>query len=162
MTVSTNFHYRNLPRLLLKARESVMTYTRPSLRQQGLSDQQWRVLRVLGEQADVTLGLETGRLAKEAFLLGPSLSGVLKRMERDGLLQRKRSYEDARRSVVRVTPAGLNKVQTLSNNIESHYIWMEEQMGAEALQTLYALLDKVIALAGQAPGADNLLEEIEE
>jgi homoprotocatechuate degradation regulator HpaR len=161
MTVSTNFHYRNLPRLLLKARESVMTYTRPSLRQQGLSDQQWRVLRVLGEQADVTLGLETGRLAKEAFLLGPSLSGVLKRMERDGLLQRKRSYEDARRSVVRVTPAGLNKVQTLSNNIESHYIWMEEQMGAEALQTLYALLDKVIALAGQAPGADKMFEEIE-
>lgn len=161
MTVSTNFHYRNLPRLLLKARESVMTYTRPSLRQQGLSDQQWRVLRVLGEQADVTLGLETGRLAKEAFLLGPSLSGVLKRMERDGLLQRKRSYEDARRSVVRVTPAGLHKVQTLSNNIESHYIWMEEQMGTEALQTLYALLDKVIALAGQAPGADNMFEEIE-
>jgi hypothetical protein len=29
------------------------------------------------------------------------------------------------------------------------------------LQTLYALLDKVIALAGQAPGADKMFEEIE-
>ena len=43
------FRHRNLPRLLLQARESVMAHTRPGLRDQGLSDQQWRVLRVLGE-----------------------------------------------------------------------------------------------------------------
>ena len=43
------FTHRNLPRLLLQAREAVMQHTRPSLREHGLSDQQWRVLRVLGE-----------------------------------------------------------------------------------------------------------------
>jgi hypothetical protein len=44
---TTPFIHRNLPRLLLQARESVMGHTRPSLRAHGLSDQQWRVLRVL-------------------------------------------------------------------------------------------------------------------
>ncbi|MFN8954252.1 MAG: homoprotocatechuate degradation operon regulator HpaR, partial [Burkholderiales bacterium] len=51
MTVKPSFAHRNLPRLLLEAREAVMFHTRPSLREHGLSDQQWRVLRVLGEHA---------------------------------------------------------------------------------------------------------------
>jgi homoprotocatechuate degradation regulator HpaR len=87
---STPFVHRNLPRLLLQAREAVMAHTRPSLREHGLSDQQWRVLRVLGEHAQELAGVETGRVAKEAYLLGPSLTGVLTRMERDGLIERSR------------------------------------------------------------------------
>jgi len=71
--MATPFVHRNLPRLLLQAREAVMAHTRPSLREHGLSDQQWRVLRVLGEHGMV----ETGRVAREAFILGPSLTGVL-------------------------------------------------------------------------------------
>jgi hypothetical protein len=51
--MSTTFVHRNLPRLLLQAREAVMAHTRPSLREHGLSDQQWRVLRVLGEHGVV-------------------------------------------------------------------------------------------------------------
>src|SRR3954469_10596855 len=96
----TAFVHRNLPRLLLQARESVMTHTRPSLREHGLSDQQWRGLRVLGENGTA----ETGRVAREAFILGPSLTGVLARMERDGLIQRERDAADQRRTVVKATP----------------------------------------------------------
>jgi homoprotocatechuate degradation regulator HpaR len=149
---ATPFIHRNLPRLLLQARESVMGHTRPSLRAHGLSDQQWRVLRVLGEH-DHDSGVETGRVAKEAFLLGPSLTGVLTRMERDGLIERQRCPQDARRTVVRATALGLAKVQALSGSIESHYAWMEGQLGKAVLQDLYALLDQVIALEGDGPVA---------
>ena len=144
--------HRNLPRLLLPARESVMGHTRPSLRAHGLSDQQWRVLRVLGEHAHDS-GVETGRVAKDAFLLGPSLTGVLTRMERDGLIERQRCPQDARRTVVRATAVGLAKVQALSRSIEAHYAWMEGQLGKTVLQDLYALLDQVIALEGDGPVA---------
>ena len=141
------FKHRNLPRLLLEARESVMTHTRPGLRDQGLSDQQWRVLRVLGEDdANGGTGVETGRIAREAFLSGPSLSGVLTRMERDGLISRKRDAQDQRRTVVRATTKGLRRVQTLSSTIEAHYSWMEQHLGKAKLAQLYALLDEVIAL----------------
>lgn len=129
-----------------------MGHTRPSLRAHGLSDQQWRVLRVLGEHAHDS-GVETGRVAKEAFLLGPSLTGVLTRMERDGLIERQRCPQDARRTVVRATELGLAKVQALSRSIESHYAWMEGQLGKAVLQDLYALLDQVIALEGNGPEA---------
>jgi homoprotocatechuate degradation regulator HpaR len=140
------FVHRNLPRLLLEAREAVMLHTRPSLRGHGLSDQQWRVLRVLGEHARQPGGVETGRVAREAFLLGPSLTGVLTRMERDGLISRSRCPQDARRTVVRATEAGLALVHSLSDSIEAHYTWMEARLGKARLAQLYALLDDVIAL----------------
>ena len=140
------FVHRNLPRLLLQAREAVMTHTRPSLREHGLSDQQWRVLRVLGENAHCAEGVETGRVAREAFLLGPSLTGVLTRMERDGLIERRRCPQDARSTVVRATDLGLSKVAKLSEAIEAHYAWMESELGKQKLAQLYQLLDAVIQL----------------
>jgi homoprotocatechuate degradation regulator HpaR len=151
---TTPFVHRNLPRLLLEAREAVMLHTRPSLRQHGLSDQQWRVLRVLGEHADQAAGIETGRIAKEAYLLGPSLTGVLTRMELAGLIERQRCPQDARRTVVRATPAGLAKVQALSQTIEAHYQWMEQQLGKTSLAALYGLLDQLIALENPESTAD--------
>lgn len=140
--MTTPFVHRNLPRLLLQARESVMAHTRPSLREHGLSDQQWRVLRVLGEHGTV----ETGRVAREAFILGPSLTGVLARMERDGLVLRERDPADQRRSVVQASPKGLKLVQKLSRTIEEHYGWMEKSIGKQKLAELYELLDEVIEL----------------
>jgi homoprotocatechuate degradation regulator HpaR len=140
--MTTTFAHRNLPRLLLQARESVMAHTRPSLRSHGLSDQQWRVLRVLGEHGCA----ETGRVAREAYILGPSLTGVLTRMERDGLIRRERDPADQRRTFVEPTAKGLKLVEKLSHTIERHYGWMERALGKDKLSQLYALLDEVIGL----------------
>ena len=142
MLFRSPFQHRNLPRLLLQARESVMAHTRPGLREHGLSDQQWRVLRVLGEHGVV----ETGRVAREAFILGPSLTGVLTRMERDGLIRRARDAADQRRTVVEPTAKGKKAVQKLSHSIEAHYAFMETSLGKDKLTQLYSLLDSVIEL----------------
>jgi homoprotocatechuate degradation regulator HpaR len=140
--MSTAFAHRNLPRLLLQARESLMLRTRPSLREHGLSDQQWRVLRVLGEHGVV----ETGRVAREAYILGPSLTGVLARMERDGLVRRERDPADQRRTVIEATVKGLKMVERLSHSVEGHYQWLEKSLGKQKLAQLYQLLDELIAL----------------
>src|SRR6478672_2388573 len=144
--MTTSFKHRNLPRLLLQAREAVMAHTRPSLREHGLSDQQWRVLRVLGEHGVV----ETGRIAREAYILGPSLTGMLARMERDGLVRRERDQADQRRTVVEATPKGLKLVGKLSHTVEAHYLWMEQALGKHKLEQLYRLLDELIEL--EQPG----------
>ena len=140
--MSTSFVHRNLPRLLLQARESLMVRTRPSLREHGLSDQQWRVLRVLGEHGTV----ETGRVAREAYILGPSLTGVLARMERDGLVRRERDPADQRRTVVEATAKARKMVERMSHTVEAHYQWLEQSLGKQKLAQLYELLDELIAL----------------
>ena len=96
------------------------------------------MLRVLGEHGAV----ETGRVAREAFILGPSLTGVLARMERDGLIRRERDPEDQRRTVVEATAKGRKLVSKLSHTIEAHYAWMETSLGKEKLAQLYELLDE--------------------
>lgn len=140
--MSTTFVHRNLPRLLLQARESLLAHTRPGLREHGLSDQQWRVLRVLGEHGT----LETGQVAREAYILGPSLTGVLARMERDGLVKRERDPADQRRTVVAATARGRRMVERLSHTVEAHYQWLERSLGKQKLAQLYGLLDELIAL----------------
>jgi homoprotocatechuate degradation regulator HpaR len=142
--MAATFVHRNLPRLLLQAREAVMLHTRPSLREHGLSDQQWRVLRVLGEHGAV----ETGRVGREAYIIGPSLTGVLSRMERDGLVRRERDAADQRRTVVEATAKGRKLVDKLSTTIEMHYQWLEQSLGKQKLAQLYSLLDELIELEG--------------
>ncbi|HPZ57084.1 homoprotocatechuate degradation operon regulator HpaR [Ottowia sp.] len=139
------FVHRNLPLLLLKARESLMQSRRPALRGHGLSDQQWRVLRVLADPAHAS-GLDTGRLAREAHLLGPSLTGMLARMEQGGLLLRQRCPMDARRSVVRATEDGLALAASLAVAIEAQYDELDARLGRPKLAQLYQLLDEVIEL----------------
>ena len=136
------FAHRNLPRLLLHARETVLTHFRPALRSHGLTDQQWRVLRVLAENG----ASDASTIAQEAFLLGPSLTGVLTRMERDGLILRERDEQDARRQIIRASAAGLRLARKLAQSIEAHYERMEEALGQKQLQQLYGLLDQIIAM----------------
>jgi homoprotocatechuate degradation regulator HpaR len=148
----TTFAHRNLPRLLLQAREAVMGHFRPNLREHGLTDQQWRVLRVLGERG----ATDAGTIAAEAYLLGPSLTGVLARMERDALIQRSRDAQDARRTQIVATAKGKRMVQKLSESIEAHYASMENALGKPQLAQLYALLDAVIAMdVTNSPGEEG-------
>ena len=65
---------RSLPMSLLRAREAVMRQFRPSLREHGLTEQQWRILRALAAVDTI----EVTELARTAFLLGPSLSRILR------------------------------------------------------------------------------------
>jgi homoprotocatechuate degradation regulator HpaR len=141
------FVHRNLPRLLLEAREAVLQHFRPNLRKHGLTDQQWRVLRVLAEQG----ACDAATIAQGAYLLGPSLTGVLTRMERDGLVQRERDAQDARRQVIQSTAKGRRMATRLAQSIEAHYAQMEAALGKPQLMQLYALLDQVIGLPAPLP-----------
>jgi DNA-binding MarR family transcriptional regulator len=66
--------HRNLPLLLLHAREAAMGHFRPILKHFGLTDQQWRILRTLSESGD---GLEPGQIAETCKIQKPSLTGII-------------------------------------------------------------------------------------
>lgn len=134
--------------LLLRARESVMRYFRSSLKEKGLTEQQWRVIRVLDELGE----LETGKIAEHSCILAPSLTGVLDRMERDGLIVRSRLSTDQRKVFVELTERSRELVRTMSATIELQYAVLEQALGQEGLLSIYAQLDSLIALS--EPGAD--------
>src|SRR5438477_1119145 len=92
---------RSLPMALLRAREQVMRHFRPSLRAHGLTEQQWRILRALAAADDI----EVTELARLAYLLGPSLSRILRDLEDRRLIRRRSVKADLRRSMVSITAA---------------------------------------------------------
>lgn len=119
-----------------------MRYFRPHLKKYGLTEQQWRVIRALDEHGD----MEAGKLAEFSSILGPSLSGVLDRMERDGLIARFRVSTDQRKVFVELTEKSRELVDAMQKSIDRQYKALEKMVGQESLISLYSLLDMLTAL----------------
>lgn len=136
----STFRHRNLPLLLLQAREAVIAHFRPILTAGGLTEQQWRILRLLDERGP----LESWQIARECQMLKPSLTGVLARLEQGGCVGRERPEGDQRRLVVTISPAGQALVRRLAPLIEARYAAIEAAVGPEALADLYAALDRLL------------------
>jgi homoprotocatechuate degradation regulator HpaR len=137
---------RNLPLVLLHAREAAMAHFRPILKHHGLTDQQWRVIRVLSEAA---APLEPGRIADACKILGPSLTGILTRLDEVGLIDRAWSPVDQRRQRVSLTPKGRALVDRMTPLIDRQYGVIEDAIGRETLDAIYDTLDRVTALLKQ-------------
>jgi len=127
---------RSLPMALLRAREAVMRRFRPSLRDAGLTEQQWRILRALSAIDQI----EVSELARETFLLGPSLSRILRDLEARRLVQRRSPQTDLRRGLVSITPAGLSLLNAVAPVSEAIYVEITRRFGAKNLEALHTML----------------------
>ncbi len=127
---------RSLPMLLLRGREAVMRHFRPLLRAHGLSEQQWRILRVLAAAE----AIEVTELAERAFLLGPSLSRMLRDLEARKLVTRKLVKDDQRRSTVSITAKGSKLIAAVAPFSEAIYAEITRRTGGDRLAELQDLL----------------------
>lgn len=93
---------RSLPIALIRAREGVMIPIRDMLAPTDITEQQWRVLRVLSEAGT----LDTKTLADRASLLFPSLTRIATTLRKKGLITQTRDDKDRRRQFIAITPAG--------------------------------------------------------
>lgn len=146
---------RSLPMSLLRAREAVMRQFRPSLRNHGLTEQQWRILRALTSVDEI----EVTELARVAFLLGPSLSRILRDLEARQLIERKAAVNDLRRAVVSISPKGLKLIEAVAPTSETIYAAITKRYGARRLAELQEMLGVLEAsLAGMTSADDGDVE----
>ncbi len=132
--------YRNLPQRLLKARESLMSHFRPILNRFGLTEQQWRILRLLDENDQ----LEPRELCDFCQIHSASMAGMLARMEDSALIQRSRVDGDLRRVSVRLAPKGDQLVSDMAPLIDRQYVLIEEALGRDLLENLFNSLESFI------------------
>ena len=92
---------------LLQARESTMFLFRPMLRQFGLTDQQWRVIRGLATNKQI----EAFELSQQSMILPPSLTRILKNLEEKGFVKRSTDIGDQRKVLVSLSARGQKKYQ---------------------------------------------------
>jgi homoprotocatechuate degradation regulator HpaR len=129
--------HKNLPHLLLQSREALMSRFRPVLNQHGVTEQQWRILRVLLDED----GLEPRQLCERCLISSPSIAGVLMRMEEAGWIKRERMEHDQRRVTVTVTAATKKLGKSMAPMIEREYLKLEKLVGVKQLQQVYDALD---------------------
>ena len=146
---------RSLPMSLLRAREAVMRQFRPSLREHGLTEQQWRILRALAsiEAAEVT------ELARTAFLLGPSLSRILRDLEARNLIERKTAKTDQRRSMVSISKEGVKLMASVAPSSEAIYAEITQRFGARKLAELQEMLGELELCLASAETRDEITDD---
>lgn len=139
-TTTPHTMHRNLPMLLLRARELMMARFRPLLTAQGLTEQQWRIIRALHENGP----LEPRQLCALCTISSPSLAGVLARMEDLGHVTKERFEDDQRRVRVSLTTQSAEVVERMKPLLEAEYQALEQQVGTKVVEDLYVAVDALI------------------
>ena len=136
---------KSLPIAMLRAREAIMLSFRPVLAKHGFTEQQWRVLRVLGEKGPA----DAGQVAFEACILAPSLSRIIGKLEKDKYISRFIDAKDGRRINLSLTSLGKETLQKIVPEIGIIYNSLEKSYGEEKLTTLLELLSEISQWEGR-------------
>ena len=127
-------------RLYTAARLVTACYT-PFFKQYGITYPQYLVLMLLWEQDNRIISDITERLHLETNTVTP----LLQRMEKQGLIVRQKSQADCRQRIISLTSEGRHleeRFKEVPNCLAREIV--ENGMSVEELQTLVPLLDKFI------------------
>ena len=128
---------RSLPIALLRARESIMAKFRPMLARHDINEQQWRVIRVLGEHGE----LDASQLAERALVLGPSLTRMIKTLEKNRLVAKRSDKSDGRKAIISITPRAKALLRVVTPESAAIYKQIEEKFGVAQMEQLLDLLE---------------------
>ncbi len=113
-----------------------MTPIRRMLAESGLTEQQWRVLRVLSEYGPQ----DATEVSERACLLLPSLTRIVRTLTEKGLITRQQDKSDRRRQTLEITLAGRKIIDENYQQAVSIVGDFKARLGAENYELLLDLL----------------------
>jgi len=122
--------------------DAVMPRFRQIFNEFGLTEQQWRVLRVLWEQESITIS----ELSDLTLIPAPSLVGVVDRLTSNGLVERRRSTTDRRSVFVYATDAGQKLEGEVRPRVDQAYAELRASIDQESWDTVIAGLEKISSI----------------
>ena len=136
---------RSLPIALIRAREGVMSPIRDMLSTTGITEQQWRVLRVLAEFGR----MDAKTLADRSSLLFPSLTRIAATLRDKELITQTRDDKDRRRQFIEITAKGQRIIDEHSPHAAQIVAGFKEVLGESDYERLLDLLGRL------DPGANS-------
>lgn len=145
--MATEEFSRSLPMMLYRALDTVMPRFRRIFNEFGLTEQQWRVLRVLWEQEDIAFHA----LAGATLIPAPSLVGVIDRLGTSGLVERRRSESDRRNVSIRATGKGMALECKVRPRVEEAYAELRGAIDTKEWKQLIDSLDRLASIGQNKP-----------
>ncbi|MCW0232022.1 MAG: MarR family transcriptional regulator [Ferrovibrio sp.] len=142
-------HY--LPYLINRAGVSLATRFSATLRQAGITLQDWRVLAALREKN----GQRLTELAQRTSVEVSTLSRLVGGLEAAGMVSRGRDSDDARAIAIRLTPAGEAATAALTPAAQQLEGVAVAGLSAAEIAQLKALLERIYANLAEMPAADD-------
>ncbi|MAS03864.1 MAG: hypothetical protein CL534_04125 [Ahrensia sp.] len=127
---------RSLAVACTRGREAVVSRFRDMLHRENLSEQQWRVLRILTDQGELT----SVEISSLACIHKVSISRIVSSLESRGLVARRASETDARASYVDLTPYGRMFMKPLVEEATVIHLQIADDFGIERYEQLLLLL----------------------
>jgi len=147
--MATQEFSRSLPMMLYRALDTVMPRFRKIFNEFGLTEQQWRVLRVLWEQDEIAFN----QLSAVTLIPPPSLVGVVDRLTKSGLVERRRSVTDRRSVSVSATKEGMALEDKVRPRVELAYAELQQAIDANEWNQLLDSLETIIAIESNSDGS---------
>lgn len=116
-----------------------MSPIRDMLADSDITEQQWRVLRVLAEHGPQ----DSSTLASLASLLFPSLTRIARSMHERGLISQTRDANDRRRQIVAITPQGQEIIDKHTPTAVQIVEDIKASLGDENYESLLDLLEQL-------------------
>ncbi|MFD1245315.1 homoprotocatechuate degradation operon regulator HpaR [Paralysiella testudinis] len=147
--VTTSKHM-SLNIVLIQAREALMSHFRPMLNEIGITDQQWRIIRLLAENGT----MDFQDLAAQACILRPSLTGILTRLEKMDYVVRLKPSNDQRRVYLKLTKTGESLYESFCPRVDDRYDLLQDRFSQAKLQQLGQLLQEFTKIADEHTEAE--------
>ncbi|MDX1404818.1 MAG: MarR family transcriptional regulator [Woeseiaceae bacterium] len=138
---------RSLPMMLYRSLDAVMPRFRRIFNEFGLTEQQWRVLRVLWQQDEIAFR----ELAEATLIPAPSLVGIVDRLSNGGLAERRRSETDRRNVYVLATAKGRALEKDVRPRVDEAYNELRSSVDSKTWNALIAGLERISSMNDVAP-----------
>ena len=130
----------SLPMLLYAAIDVVMPRFRQIFKEFGLTEQQWRVLRVLWDIEEIS----HSELARITLIPTPSLVGIVDRLANMQLIERRRSALDRRVMLIATTAQGRELREQILPPVQQTYFELRESIDDATWRALMDGLEDLV------------------
>ncbi len=113
---------------------------------------QWGVLALLAQQDGMTIGA----ISHERGIDAPTVTGIVRRLEQSGLVERRHAQEDRRMVLVYLTAEGQDIMQTLPAAVTHSNQQMMDGFSEEEQHHLIAQFQRIVAnISEMGPGVGD-------
>jgi DNA-binding MarR family transcriptional regulator len=130
---------------LRRIMQAISLHSRSLVKQVGLTGPQLIFLKAVANSAEA---IPAGEVAKAISLSQATVTGILERMVRRGLVSRQRSERDKRRVLIRITPEGEEILAQAPPLMQASFLKQLDHLEDWELTMILSALQRIVSMMG--------------